>query len=96
MSGLHGSTEWMRSNLFISSVKPASRSPKAGPPEWGVQDQAPPKGYVVTVRVVRDYGEVAFSVGAAQLAAGSVHTLPLEEAQPLLRSGVLENLDDFS
>ncbi len=51
---------------------------------------------MVNVRVVRDYGEVSFSVGATQLAAGSVHTLPLEEAQPLLRAGVLENMDDFS
>ncbi len=96
MPGLYRSIEGMQTRC-ISSVKPASRSLKAaGPPARNVQDEAPPKGYLVNVRVVRDYGEVAFSVGAAQLAAGSVHTLPLDEAQPLLRSGVLENLDDFS
>lgn len=59
------------------------------------QDQAPPKGYVINVRVLKDYGEVAFSVGPAQLAAGSVHTLPLDEVQPLIRAGVLESLDAY-
>lgn len=58
--------------------------------------QTPPKGYCVTVKVIRDYGDVAFSVGILGLAAGSVHILQHEEAEPLIQSGVLVNFDDYA
>ncbi len=53
------------------------------------QDEAPPKDPDMFVRVVRDYGEVAFSVGSVVLRKGSTHFLPRAEADPLIREGVL-------
>ena len=41
------------------------------------------------MRVLRDYGEVASSVGAVVLKKGSTHFLPRAEADALVREGVL-------
>lgn len=57
------------------------------------QDQMPPKGPSVEVVVLEDFGEVAFSIGRANLAKGSSHLLPRDEAEPLIRSGVLQLMD---
>lgn len=61
-----------------------------------MQGQVPPKADCVTVKVVRDYGDVAFSVGILNLVAGSVHILLHEEAEPLIHSGVVVNLDELA
>ena len=53
----------------------------------------PPKGPSVEVVVLEDFGEVAFSIGRANLAKGSSHLLPRDEAEPLIRSGVLQLMD---
>ena len=53
------------------------------------QDESPPKDPDMYVRVLRDYGEVAFSMGSVVLKKGSTHFLPRAEADPLIREGVL-------
>ena len=53
----------------------------------------PPKGLRERVRVVQGQGEVMMSVGPVRLTAGSVHTLPRTEVEPLIRAGILEPLD---
>ena len=53
------------------------------------QDAAPPKDPDMFVRVLRDCGEVATSVGALALKKGSTHFLPRAEADALIREGVL-------
>lgn len=58
-----------------------------------LQDQMPPKGPSVEVVVLEGFGEVAFSIGRANLARGSSHLLPRDEAEPLIRSGVLQLMD---
>lgn len=57
------------------------------------QDQMPPKGPSVEVVVLEDFGEVAFSIGRANLQKGTSHLLPRDEAEPLIRSGVLQMMD---
>ncbi|EIE24345.1 GINS complex, Psf1 component, partial [Coccomyxa subellipsoidea C-169] len=52
-------------------------------------DESPPKDPDMYVRVLRDYGEVAFSMGSVVLKKGSTHFLPRAEADPLIREGVL-------
>lgn len=54
-----------------------------------LQDESPPKDPDMYVRVLRDYGEVAFSMGSVVLKKGSTHFLPRAEADPLIREGVL-------
>jgi hypothetical protein len=55
----------------------------------GFQEESPPKNPDIFVRVVRDYGDVAFSMGSVTLKKGSTHFLPRAEADPLIREGVL-------
>ena len=49
----------------------------------------PPGGVMVRCVSATGLGDVAFSTGTFRLDPGSVHTLPPEEAEPLLREGVL-------
>ena len=49
----------------------------------------PPGGVMVRCVSGAGLGDVAFSTGTFRLDPGSVHTLPPEEAEPLLREGVL-------
>jgi GINS complex subunit 1 len=53
-------------------------------------DAAPPADPFVQVRVLRDYGEAAFSCGSVKLRRGQSHWLPRDEAHPLVQDGVLE------
>lgn len=48
----------------------------------------------VMVRCVEAGGDVAFSTGTFRLDAGTVHTLPRAEAEPLLREGILVEVTD--
>lgn len=54
-----------------------------------LQDGEPPKDPDMYVRVLRDYGEISFSMGSVVLKKGSTHFLPRAEADPLIREGVL-------
>lgn len=54
-----------------------------------MQEETPPKDPDIFVRVLRDYGDVAFSMGSVSLKKGSTHFLPRAEADPLIREGVL-------
>lgn len=56
-------------------------------------ETTPPQDVNVQVRVLRDHGEVLLSIGKVNLANGSVHLLPRDEAEPLLTRGVLEVLE---
>lgn len=58
-----------------------------------MQDQRPPKDPNVEVQVMYDYGEVVFAVGPTTLAEGTFHLLPRAEAEPLIRQGVLKNVE---
>jgi hypothetical protein len=49
----------------------------------------PPGGVMVRCVAAAGLGDVAFSTGTFRLDPGSVHTLPPEEAEPLLREGAL-------
>lgn len=53
----------------------------------------PPKEPDVAVRVLRDYGDVVLSVGPVLLASGSVHLVPREEAEHLIREGIVEEVE---
>ena len=57
-----------------------------------VQDQTPPKDPSIEVRVLRDYGEAMTRLGRANLKKGTLHLLPRDEAEPLIREGVLESV----
>lgn len=50
----------------------------------------PPEDPFVQVRVMRDYGEAAFSSGSVKLRRGQSHWLPRDEAHGLIMDGVLE------
>jgi TolA-binding protein len=58
-------------------------------------DAHPPRDAVLTVRVLKDHGAVrTASSSSVPLVRGSVHCLALGEAEPLIRLGVLEALDN--
>ena len=57
-----------------------------------LQDMLPPRDADVSVRVIKDYGDTVLSIGSVFLAAGSVHLLPRDEAEPLIRSGHLQDI----
>lgn len=57
------------------------------------QDMRPPKGNNVVVKVLESQGEMMFSFGQANLSRGTLHNLPAEEAEPLIREGSVELLD---
>lgn len=54
------------------------------------QDPVPPEDPYVQVRVLKDYGEAAFSSGSVTLKRGQAHWLPRDEAHGLVMDGVLE------
>ena len=56
-------------------------------------DAAPPRDPSVGVRAARDYGDVAFSTGRVHVRAGQFYFLPCDEAEPLIREGVLTPVD---
>lgn len=57
-----------------------------------LQDMLPPRDADVSVRVIKDFGDTMLSVGSVLLTAGSVHLLPREEAEPLIRSGHMQDI----
>ena len=57
-------------------------------------DRDPPKEHKVQVRCLKDNGETYFKDGVVDLRKDTVHLLWREEAQELIREGVLEKLDD--
>lgn len=56
-------------------------------------DMKPPKDRCLTVRCLKDAGEVILSYGRATMVRGSTISLPLDEAEPLILEGVVEALD---
>jgi hypothetical protein len=44
----------------------------------------------VLVKVLETQGDMVFSFGQATLNRGTLHLLPVEEAEPLVREGVVE------
>ena len=56
-------------------------------------DTKPPRANNVLVKVVESQGELMFSFGSANLQRGTVHLLPVEEAEPLIKSGAVEPAD---
>lgn len=57
-----------------------------------VQDMLPPRDADISVKVIKDFGDTILSIGSVFLKAGSVHLLPREEAEPLIRSGYMEDI----
>lgn len=53
----------------------------------------PPKDRCMTVRCLKDAGEVILSYGRATMVRGSTVSLPVDEAEPLVREGVVEPID---
>ena len=54
------------------------------------QDELPPKANNVLVKCLETQGDMVFSFGQTCLIRGTVHLLPVEEAEPLLREGIVE------
>jgi len=59
-------------------------------PAQHLQDEQPPKANNVLVKVLETQGDMVFSFGQATLNRGTLHLLPVEEAEPLVREGVVE------
>ncbi len=57
------------------------------------QDSRPPKANNVLVKVLETQGDMMFSFGQATLDRGTLHLLPVEEAEPLIRDGSVEACD---
>lgn len=62
-------------------------------PARSPQDVRPPKTNNVLVKVLEDQGDMMFSFGQANLLKGTLHLLPVEEAEPLIREGSVEAVD---
>lgn len=58
-----------------------------------LQDMLPPREPDVTVRVLQNYGDVVLSIGSVLLQSGSVHLLPREEAEHLIREGIVQDIE---
>ncbi|KAG1665769.1 hypothetical protein FOA52_002864 [Chlamydomonas sp. UWO 241] len=56
-------------------------------------DVRPPKTNNVLVKVLEDQGDMMFSFGQATLLRGTLHLLPVDEAEPLIREGSVEPVD---
>ncbi len=56
------------------------------------QDTTPPKDTFVNVRGLKDVGEVTTTFGRATILYGTTLSLPVEEAEPLLRDGTVEQV----
>lgn len=59
-------------------------------------DVLPPKSPFLSIRVLQDQGEVMFSFGRLHLRKGTVHSIPADEAEPLIREGFVECLNTTS
>ena len=57
-------------------------------------DLEPPRHHKIKVRCLEDRGELFTRDGFVDLRKNTVHLLWREEAEPLIREGVLEQLDD--
>lgn len=57
-------------------------------------DLEPPHAHKIQVRCLEDHGELYTRDGVVDLKKNTVHLLWREEAQPLIREGVLEQMDD--
>ena len=57
-------------------------------------DLEPPKHHKIQVRCLEERGELFTRDGSVDLKRNTVHLMWREEAQPLIREGVLEQLDD--
>ena len=57
-------------------------------------DLEPPQNHKIQVRCLEDHGEIFNRDGTVDLKKNTVHLLWREEAQPLIREGVLEQMDD--
>ena len=52
----------------------------------------PPRDPNVSVRVLKDFGDIVLTVGTVLLQKGSVHLLPRGEAEPLIREGLVQDI----
>ena len=57
------------------------------------QDLLPPKDPEVQVRALQDYGEMVASDGTIHFQRNAVFFMAQEDAEPLIRQGVLERMD---
>eukprot|EP01025_Chloroclados_australasicus_P021150 TRINITY_DN2219_c1_g1_i2.p2 TRINITY_DN2219_c1_g1~~TRINITY_DN2219_c1_g1_i2.p2 ORF type:complete len:218 (+),score=16.57 TRINITY_DN2219_c1_g1_i2:132-785(+) len=55
-------------------------------------DAAPPKDRCVQVRVIQDHGDMMSKEGKVVLKKDTVHTLPLDEVEHLIRAGIVQYL----
>ena len=77
--------------LSVLSPPPLPLNPvSAVSSRLALQDAQPPKTNNVLVKVLETQGEMMFSFGQATLSRGTLHLLPVEEAEPLVREGVVE------
>lgn len=60
---------------------------------WHLQDLLPPKDPEVQVRALQDYGEMVASDGTIHFQRNAVFFMAQEDAEPLIRQGVLERMD---
>lgn len=60
---------------------------------WWLQDLLPPKDPEVQVRALQDYGEMVASDGTIHFQRNAVFFMAQEDAEPLIRQGVLERMD---
>ena len=58
-----------------------------------LQDLLPPKDPEVQVRALQDYGEMVASDGTVHFQRNAVFFMAQEDAEPLIRQGVLERMD---
>jgi hypothetical protein len=57
------------------------------------QDLTPPKDPDVAVRVLRDYGQISTPYGSLNLERGLMTFMPRAIAEPLLRDGVVVEVE---
>jgi GINS complex subunit 1 len=57
-------------------------------------DLTPPIHHKIQVRCLEDYGELFTKDGSVDLKRNTVHLMWREEAEPLIREGILEQLQD--
>lgn len=56
------------------------------------QDATPPKDVNVLVRALKDHGERIFAFGRATVRTDKTFYLPADEAEPLIKEGIVERI----
>ena len=58
-----------------------------------LQDELPPTDVDIVVKVLEDFGVIQLSNGMFNLMAGTSHLLPRQDAERLIREGVVERME---